>query len=172
MVVVGPRPSPKVSAKEPERRAVDARPSLYEFAGGSEAFLALAAALHERCLADPVLNHPFSHATSPEHLEHLAGYLGEVFGGPPRYSEGVGGHAAMLSIHASIGADDDLAERFLSCFDRAVVDAGLPDDPAFRSALHDYMTWATAEVNDYSPLGSVVPDTLAFPRWTWDGPEV
>ena len=32
-----------------------ARPSLYEFAGGDPAFLALATAHHERCLLDPVL---------------------------------------------------------------------------------------------------------------------
>ena len=33
------------------------RPSLYEFAGGEQAFLALAAAVTERCIADPELNH-------------------------------------------------------------------------------------------------------------------
>jgi hemoglobin len=146
------------------------RPSVFEFAGGSAAFLALAEALHERCVADPVLNHPFSHGTQPDHLEHLGGYLGEVFGGPPVYSEGPGGHSVMLAMHASTGADDDMAHRFLACFDQAVDDAGLPEDPAFRTVLHDYMAWATGEVNEYSPLGSVVPDGLAFPRWSWDGP--
>jgi hypothetical protein len=35
--------------------------SIYEFAGGDPAFLALTAAHHERCLQDPELNHPFSH---------------------------------------------------------------------------------------------------------------
>ena len=149
---------------------MDDRPSIYDFAGGNEAFVALAGALHERCVADPVLEHPFSHGTQPDHLEHLGGYLAEVFGGPPTYSEGPGGHSVMLAMHASTGADDDMAQRFLVCFDQAVDDAGLPDEPAFRQVLHDYMTWATSEVNEYSPLGSVVPDGLAFPRWSWDGP--
>ena len=49
-----------------------ARPSMFEFAGGEQAFLALAAAHHERCLQDPELNHPFSHGGDPNHLEHLA----------------------------------------------------------------------------------------------------
>src|SRR5438128_4272621 len=58
------------------------RPSIYEFAGGDDAFLALAAATTERCLADPELNHPFGQDLSPRHNENLAAYLAEVFGGP------------------------------------------------------------------------------------------
>jgi hemoglobin len=150
---------------------VDERPTLYDFAGGAEAFLALSLAMHERCLADPVLNHPFSHGTSPEHDVRLAEYLGEVFGGPRVYSERYGGHSAMLDMHSSTGADDDLGSRFLSCFDQAVDDAGMPHDPEFRQALHDYMAWATREVDGYSPRGSVVPSDLPFPHWTWNGPE-
>jgi len=60
---------------------------MFEFAGGDAAFLALAAAHHQRCLEDPVLSHPFSHPGNPEHIERLADYWAEVFGGPPRYSE-------------------------------------------------------------------------------------
>jgi len=150
---------------------MDDRPTLYDFAGGAKAFLALSVAMHERCLADPVLNHPFSHGTSPEHDVRLAEYLGEVFGGPRVYSEQYGGHSAMLDMHASTGADDDFAPRFLACFDQAVDDAGMPDDPVFRRALHDYMAWATSEVKGYSPVGSEVPSDLPFPHWTWNGPE-
>jgi hemoglobin len=42
------------------------RPSIYEFAGGRPAFRTLAAAHHQRCLADPVLEHPFSHPGNPD----------------------------------------------------------------------------------------------------------
>jgi hemoglobin len=150
---------------------VDDSQTLFEYAGGSDAFLTLAAALHERCLADPVLNHPFSHATSPEHLVSLASYLAEVFGGPRIYSEQHGGQSAMLEIHASTGADDDMAQRFVVCFDQAVEDAGLSDDEAFRRALHDYMAWAASQVNEISPIGSVVPEGLALPTWSWNGRE-
>ena len=58
------------------------RPSMFKFAGGDRAFLALAAAHHERCLQDSELNHPFSHGVNPEHVERLAYYWAEVFGGP------------------------------------------------------------------------------------------
>ena len=64
------------------------RPTLFEFAGGEAAFLALAQAHHARCLADPELNHPFSHDDlHPQHVERLAAYWTEVLGGPPAYSQ-------------------------------------------------------------------------------------
>src|ERR1700730_17924529 len=99
-----------------------ARPSLYEFAGGESAFLALATAHHERCLQDPVLSHPFSHPGAPDHIQRLASYWAEVFGGPPRYSVSYGGHSGMLGIHAGQGADDDYGPRFVACFMQAIDD--------------------------------------------------
>jgi hemoglobin len=146
-----------------------ARPSLYEFAGGSEALVRLAAAHHRRCLDDPVLAHPFSHPGHPQHLERLAGYWAEALGGPPAFSEGCGGHSAMLEIHARMGAGPDLGERFVACFVAAADDAGLPVDREFRAALRAYMEWAVAEVDRFSPRDSVVPEALPMPRWSWDG---
>ena len=147
-----------------------ARPSLFEFAGGRPAFLALAAAHHERCLQDPELNHPFSHTGHPQHVERLADYWAEVFGGPPRYSESAGGHSEMLSIHAGQGAEEDLGNRFVACFVQAADDAQLPADPEFRASLRSYMEWAVGEVLAYSPPGAHVPAGLPVPRWSWDGP--
>jgi hemoglobin len=148
-----------------------ARPSIFEFAGGTPAFLALAAAHHERCLQDPELNHPFSHGVNPEHIERLAAYWAEVFGGPTDYSDSHGGHSAMLAIHAGQGSGDDYGPRFVACFMQAADDVGLPDDPDFRGALRSYMERATDEVVSYAPHGSKVPGSLPVPRWTWDGPE-
>ena len=146
-----------------------ARPSIFEFAGGEQAFLALAAATHARCLADPVLSHPFSHQVSPQHTENLAAYWAEVLGGPPRYSDSLGGHFGMLAIHAGQGAPDDMCDRFAACFIQAMDDAQLPDDPEFRASLRDYIHWATSEVNSYSPGGTVVKPDQPMPRWSWDG---
>jgi hemoglobin len=145
------------------------RPSLFEFAGGETAFLRLAAAHHERCLQDPVLNHPFSHPGHPQHVQRLAGYWGEVFGGPPSFSTACGGQSAMLHIHAGTDAEEDLGGRFVQCFVKAADDAGLPDDPDFRRALRSYMEWAVSDVMSYAPRGSSVPPGLPVPRWSWDG---
>ena len=145
------------------------RPSLYEFAGGDEAFIALAAATHERCLQDPELNHPFSHGLNPNHIEHLAAYWAEVLGVPPRYSESLGGHSGMLEIHAGEGTGDRFPERFVACFMQGADDAGLPDDREFRDAIRAYMEWATREVDSYSPAGAQVGAALPMPMWSWDG---
>jgi hemoglobin len=150
---------------------VMARPSMFEFAGGEQAFLALAAATHERCLQDPELNHPFSHTGNPMHVERLADYWAEVFGGPARYSESYGGHSGMLEIHARQGSGDDFGPRFVACFMQGADDAGLPDDPDFRAGLRSYMEWAVQEVIAYAPKDSQVPEGLATPRWSWNGLE-
>jgi hemoglobin len=145
------------------------RPSIFAFAGGSEAFAALAAANHQRCLEDPLLNHPFSHPSHPDHVHRLAAYWAEVFGGPPEFSRIGGGQSMMLTIHAGEDAPAEMGERFLQCFLLAADDAGLPDDPEFRAALAAYMRWAVNEVMSYTPGGSQVPSDLPMPRWSWDG---
>ena len=146
-------------------------PTIYEFAGGEEAFLRLAAAHHERCLQDPVLEHPFSHPGHPRHVERLGHYWAEVFGGPPLYSRSSDGQSGMLRLHAGMQADEDLGRRFLACFLAAIDDAGLPDAPRFRAALRSYMVWATDDVHTYNPRDSFVPPDLPVPRWSWDGLE-
>ena len=146
------------------------RPTLYDFAGGAPAFLALAAAHHVRCLADPELNHPFSHPDQhPDHVERLAAYWAEVMGGPPAYSETCGDHTSVLVMHAGNGDLSDLGRRFVECFTAAADDAGLPDPPEFRAALRAYMTWAVDEVLAYGPPDAKVAEGLPMPRWSWDG---
>jgi hemoglobin len=147
------------------------RPTLYEFAGGEAAFVALAAAHHVRCLADPELNHPFSHpGQHPQHVERLAAYWAEVLGGPPIFSELHADHSAMLRMHAGNGPGmTDLGRRFVDCFVAAADDVGLPDDPEFRAALRAYMVWAVDDVLAYSPEDSAVPNGVSMPHWSWDG---
>jgi hemoglobin len=149
------------------------RPSIFEYAGGEPAFGALAAAHHARCLADPLLNHPFDHPDrKPDHVERLAAYWAEVFGGPDTYTTRYGDHSAVLRLHCGEGGDvmQEFGRRFVACFVAAADDAGLPADPELRQALRAYMEWAVADVVSYSPKESVVPDGKPVPRWTWDGP--
>jgi hemoglobin len=147
------------------------RPTLFEFAGGETAFLALARAHHARCLADPELNHPFSHEDQhPQHVERLAAYWAEVLGGPPTYSSTCGDESGVLEMHAGNGDMGDLGERFLDCFVRALDDATLPEDPEFRAAMRGYMRWAVDNVLAHEEPGDVRPG-LAMPRWGWNGLE-
>jgi len=146
------------------------RPTLYEYAGGEQAFLRLAEAHHARCLADPELNHPFSHDDlNPEHVSRLAAYWAEVMGGPPRFTQECTDQSALLRMHAGNGDMGDLGRRFVECFVAAADDAGLPPDREFRATLRAYMEWAVADVLAYSPEEAVVPADLPIHRWSWDG---
>jgi hemoglobin len=146
------------------------RPTLFEFAGGEPAFLALAVAHHARCLLDPELNHPFSHPDQhPQHVERLAAYWAEVLGGPPRYSQSCGDHSGVLHMHSGNGDMGDLGQRFLDCFMRALDDVGMPGDVEFRAAMRAYMAWAVDDMLAYPLEQDTVPMGLAMPRWSWDG---
>lgn len=146
------------------------RPSLYDHAGGEPAFVALATAHHARCLADPELNHPFSHADgNPRHVRRLAAYWAEVLGGPPQFSELCDDQAGVVHLHAGNGDMTDLGRRFVECFVQAVDDAGLPADPEFRAAMRAYMEWAVADMLSYSDDEAEALTTLPLPHWSWDG---
>jgi hemoglobin len=146
------------------------RPSIFEFAGGEQAFLALAAAHHERCLEDPELNHPFSHpGQHPQHVQRLAAYWAEVMGGPPTYSQECADQSYLVHLHSGNGDMGDLGRRFVDCFVLAADDAGLPGDPEFRAALRAYMEWAVKEVALSHPDDSDVAPGLPMPHWSWDG---
>ncbi len=148
------------------------RPSLFEYAGGDGPFLALARAHHARCLADPVLNHPFSNEDQhPQHVERLAAYWAEVLGGPPTYSRECGDESGLLQLHVCNEDITEFGERFLDCFVRALDDAGLPDDPEFRAAMRAYMRWAVDNMLTYSDGQTPVPGDAAIPRWGWNGVE-
>src|SRR5205823_1842250 len=102
------------------------------FAGGVEAFEALAGAHHARCVADPELNHPFSHpGQHPEHVQRLGAYWAEVMGGPSTYSASCGDHSYVLQLHAGNGDMTEMGRRFVECFVRAMDDVQMPDDAEF-----------------------------------------
>lgn len=147
------------------------RPSVFEFVGGSATFLALATAHHERCLAHPVLNHPFSHGGHPDHIQRLADYWAEVFGGPPTFTESCGGQPGMLGIHWGNGEghEKELGDGFLECFLAAIDDVGISQDPELRATLSAYMEWAVADVTAYASRNTTVPADVSVPRWSWDG---
>ncbi|MEZ5092074.1 oxidoreductase [Nocardioides sp.] len=143
-------------------------PSIYEAAGGAETFHALAHAWHERVMADPVVNHAFSHGFHPRHGERLAAYWIEALGGPMEYSRQYGDESFVLRLHAGNGEHAEMDRRAVDCFEAALGDAQVPDD--VRATLLAYFTWATAAKSAYPESPEDVPAGLRVPRWAWDGP--
>jgi hemoglobin len=148
--------------------------TIYEAAGGMEVFERLAEATHERCLADDLLNHPFSHATNhPEHTGRLAAYWAEALGGPAAYTASLGGSESHVQrLHAGEGAYmEEAGPRFVRCVVDSFDEAGVPDDPRLRQAITDYVSWsASGPYLAWPDSEDDVPGDLPMPRWGWDGP--
>ena len=143
--------------------------SVYEAIGGEAGLLRLAHAWHERVLVDPVVSHAFSHGFHPQHTERLAAYLGEALGGPPAYSERYGDETFVVRMHSGNGPHEEMDRRAIACFDEALTDIGVTENP-LRSVMHDYFAWATTTtMARYHHSADDAPDGLRFPHWSWDG---
>jgi len=159
---------------EPTRRRRDTErmsKTIFEAAGGEDAFLRLAHAWHARVLADPVVSHAFSHGFHPDHTERLAAYWSEALGGPPLYTASMGDETSVTRMHAGNGEHAEMDERAQARFADALDDAGLPGDERLRSTLKDYFLWATHRMAAYPLSPNDVPGGLPLGRWSWDGPE-
>ena len=144
--------------------------TVYETAGGIGGLRRLAQAWHVRVMADEEVSHAFSHGYRPDHSERLAAYWAEALGGPTMYSQRYGDETSVVRIHSGNGPHEEMDRRAISCFDRALEDAGLAADGRLRQVLHDYFAWATTTtMARYHRSAADVPDGLAIPRWSWDG---
>jgi hemoglobin len=143
--------------------------TVYEAAGGDVGLLRLAHSWHSRVMADEVVAHAFSHGFHLEHRERLAAYWAEALGGPTRYSSTYGDESTVVRLHSGNGPHDEMDRRAIACFDQAVGDVGLADDPVGQ-VLHDYFSWATTTtMSRYHGSADDGPDGLLIPKWSWDG---
>ena len=143
--------------------------TLYDAAGGSDAMVRLAHAWHERVLADEVVSHAFSHGFRADHSERLAAYWSEALGGPDTFSRTMGDESEVVRMHSGNGPHEEMDRRAIVCFDEALVDVGLTEEP-LRSVLHDYFAWATTTtMSRYHDSADDVPDGLDLPKWSWNG---
>lgn len=145
-------------------------PTIYEAAGGSKAITDLAHAWHERCMADPVVSHAFSHGFHPEHTQRLAAYWAEALGGPSDYTDSMGDETFVVRMHSGNGVHTEMDERAEVCFALALDDAGLPADLALRQTLKAYFHWAILTMAAYPDSPDDVPAGRAFAKWSWEGP--
>ena len=143
--------------------------SVYDAAGRDEGLLALAEAWHARVMADEVVSHAFSHGFHPQHSERLAAHWAEALGGPHTYTERYGDETTVVRLHSGHGPHEEMDERAIACFDRALEDVGITGEP-LRQVLHDYFAWATTTtMSRYHHSAGDVPAGMAVPRWSWDG---
>jgi hemoglobin len=141
-------------------------PTLYEWMGGAPALERLFEAFYARVPSDPTLAPVFA-GMSPDHRTHVAAFVGEVFGGPPTYSERHGGHAAMIRHHVGRALTEAQRQRWMQLLLECADELGVPDDPEFRSALVAYLEWGTRLGVINSQPGADVNAEAPMPRWGW-----
>ena len=143
--------------------------TLYDEMGGREGLQRLSSAFYDRVLADELLAPVFANFTST-HVEHVAVWLAEVFGGPADFTANLGGHQALLRSHLGLGIRNDHRQRWLDLMGEAV-DEVLPGRTALRHALMEYFEWGTAIAQSISqdPVSTDLGDPGPTPRWGWHG---
>ena len=147
--------------------ATEPIPTLFAWAGGRPAFERLINAFYDRVEGDDLLTTLFPDGVTLEHREHVITWWCEVFGGPADYTARLGGYEHMLAKHRDLGITPEQRFRFASTMSRAADDAGLPDDPDFRSAFMAYVEWGTRLAFGNSQPGAAVVEHAPVPRWGW-----
>ena len=141
---------------------------MYEAMGGAEGVLRLAHAWHERCLADPIVSHAFSHGFHPAHTQRLAAYWGEQLGGPARYTAEIGDHSGVVHMHSGNGVHEEMDRNAEACFAGALDDAGIAD-ARLRATLTAWFAAMITEMDRYPDSPDGVPTGEAVPLWSWGG---
>ena len=142
-------------------------PTIYEWAGGRDAFARWLDTFYDLVEEDDLLAPVFGGLVTREHRDHVTTWWSEVMGGPAEYTERHGGYENMLARHRGLGIAPQQRARFVSLMSLAADDAGLPDDPEFRSALLAYLEWGTRLAMHNSQPGAAVAPHAPVPRWGW-----
>ena len=141
-------------------------PTLYDWAGGTEAFERLTEIFYGKVREDDLLEPVFRHMDRG-HPKHVAAWLAEVFGGPERYTEERGGYPHMVAKHRNRALTEEQRRRWVNLICDAADEAGLPSDPEFRSAFVAYIEWGTRLAVANSQPDASPPPNAPVPRWGW-----
>jgi hemoglobin len=141
-------------------------PTLYDWAGGSAAFERLTEVFYDKIGADDVVG-PLFADMDRDHPRFVAMWLGEVFGGPARYTEERGGYHHMLAQHLGKSISEVQRRRWINLLIDAADEVGLPVDAEFRAAFVSYLEWGTRLALANSQPGAAPPQQAPVPRWGW-----
>ncbi|WP_245401704.1 CDGSH iron-sulfur domain-containing protein [Nocardia albiluteola] len=146
----------------------DCEPTIFEWAGGVPALTRMTRLFYEKFVpADPLLA-PLFAAMSADHAERVAKWLAEVFCGPRAYSRQYGGYERMLSQHIAKCLTEEQRSRWVSLLLQAAREAGLPNDPEFRSAFQSYLEWGSRLAVENSQSHAQPPQHMPIPHWDWN----
>ena len=118
-------------------------PTIYEWAGGREAFARWLNAVYDLVDGDELLAPIFGGPVTREHRDHVTTWWCEVMGGADRYTADQGGYEHMLAKHRGLAITQAQRLRFVTLLSCAADLAELRADPEFRAAIMGYAEWGT-----------------------------
>ncbi|WP_207511026.1 group II truncated hemoglobin [Longitalea luteola] len=142
-------------------------PTLFEWAGDQETFNRLFSTFYAKVVKDELLGDVFKNM-SPEHVQHVAHFVAEVFGGEKLYTKEGGSHAKMVGKHIGKMLTEEKRQRWVQLLLQTADEVGLKSDPEFRSAFVGYLEWGTriAVINSQLTENPVQPSE-PMPVWGW-----
>ncbi len=143
------------------------QPTLFQWAGGFPALLRLTRRFYETHVPEEPLLATLFGSMSPDHPERVASWLGQVFGGPPAYSDRYGGYDRMISQHLDKGITLEQRALWVKLLSRSADDVGMPADAEFRAAFTAYLEWGSRIAVENSQPGVHPPPKMPVPRWWW-----
>ena len=94
-------------------------PTIYEWAGGREAFARWLNAFYDLVEDDEELAGLFGGVVTAEHRDHVTTWWCEVMGGPAGYTENHGGYEHMLARHRGLAITADQRLTFVTLLSHA-----------------------------------------------------
>jgi hemoglobin len=142
--------------------------TIYDRAGGEAGLHEVVDTFYSSIFEDPILQPVFGQPV-PTHVDHLTAFLSEVFGGPARYSDEMGGFPAIVAVHRGRHISEEQRRRFLELFMAAVDRAGLGADAQLRAAIESCIEFGTevAMVNSNAETDAELHPQREVPYWHW-----
>jgi hemoglobin len=143
--------------------------TIYEHAGGEAGLRRIVTIFYNSIFDDPVLLPVFKHPV-PTHIDHLTAFLGEEFGGPPRYTNAFGGFPRIVAVHRHLKITEEQRRRFVQLFMAAVEQAGFAGDARFLATIRSAIEFGTevALVNSNAASDDQLHPQKTIPLWFWE----
>jgi hemoglobin len=142
--------------------------SIYERAGGTAGIRKVVTVFYASIFQDPILRPLFDRPVDT-HIDHLTAFLSEVFGGPKRYTNELGGFPRIIAVHRGRRITPDQRQRFVDLFMTALDQVGLGADSQLRSAIGSCITFGAeiAMVNSNANTDADLHPQRGMPHWHW-----
>jgi hemoglobin len=142
--------------------------TIYERAGHEEGLGQIVEIFYASIFEDPLLQPVFGEPV-PTHVDHLTAFLCEVFGGPTRYSDELGGFDTIVHVHRGKHITEEQRQRFHDLFMAAVDQTEAGQDAQLRAAIESCIDFGThvAMVNSNATTDAELHPQREVPHWQW-----